>query len=62
MKTIQLEISDKVYQELKASVFTGRLCHGSGASLESKVIAKIIEAIKSGEDSVLLKYRSEGDE
>ena len=62
MKTIQLEISDKVYKELKASVFAGRLCHGSGASLESKAIAKIIEAIQAEEDSVLLKYRSEGDE
>ena len=62
MKTIQLEISDAVFAELKLNVFTSGLCHGGGASLETKVVAKIIEAIRDNQDSVLIKYRSECDE
>ena len=36
-----------------------RLCHGSGAALEAKVLAKVIEKIEAGDEVAVIKYKSE---
>lgn len=36
-----------------------RLCRGSGATLEAKVLAKVVEKIEAGDEVAVIKYKSE---
>ena len=62
MKTITLEISDKVYNTLCTNKMVAGLCSDgyTAHSIEKEIVGKLLKAIKEGESVCELKYKSEG--
>jgi len=57
-RTLKLEISENVYKELKNAISVKGLMPDN-LTFSDLVLKKIIGALKDGEDSVVLKFKSE---